>query len=464
MENKRLVVSLLFALLSVPTLGAQTPTVGTINRAEVARQAGLPQGAAPQGLVATALSPTSVRLSWAAAAGATGYLVYRETSANGSTPPIATVPPPSAEMPTAAPRQRMLQVAASTAVTPVGYLDAGVMPHSTVYYRVAATYEAQKTGASEMVSATTPIAPQPTGLFAISGPSSVTLSWHPAPGATSYSVTRTNYIFTNSCSSALTKNLLRVRDTTYTDARVPPCTFVYRVIAYYTVQGQGEVEGDLGQVPAVTATPRPPAPTDLRVDRYYGGTVVDLRWNNVADVTSYTVLRALASDGNFAEVPGLQFRGLGCSSSPGWCDEARDNTAQIGETYLYKLVAYSWSSPPSGQKVERVAGESNVARITVKPKLPGIRDLTASSPQAQTVELHWTPPPGAQGYVILRSSPPLEERVAIGPSEPPLNLTGNVSSYRDTYLLKGRTYQYYVVTWYGGDNWGEEASAEAKTP
>ena len=174
MQLRHLAMGVLYALLSVPSLRAQVPTVGTINTAQLARQASLPPGAAPQGLTATASSPTSVRLTWTPAAGATGYYVYRGASPDASVPPIATVPPPAAQPTAAVAGQRMLRVAPAMSVAvPVTYLDAGVMPKSTVYYRIAATYDAQQAGFSQAVSATTPIALQPTGFLAVAGPGSV---------------------------------------------------------------------------------------------------------------------------------------------------------------------------------------------------------------------------------------------------------------------------------------------------
>jgi len=370
MKNRCVILGLPLALILAPSLGAQQPTTASIDPAARARTA-LPQGAAPQGLVATASSPTSVRLSWTSAPGATGYLVYRGASADTSTAPIATVPPSVTAAPAVAPRQRTLSVTTLSSTPPtssVSYLDNGVMPHSTVYYRVAATYEGLRTGTSEAVSATTPTAPQPTGLTAFSGLGSVTLKWQPAAGATSYSVTREA---TSNVLAAPINGNEHIHDTTYTDEDAfAGYTYVYRVRAYYTVQGIGEVTGDTTQVPAVLATPRRSSPKDFRMDPYNGGTDITFRWTpfqfdrweqygkvTIYTANSYKILRALASDGNFAEVPGIQYSGL--HGDPRAYEFARDNTVQVGATYLYKLETI-YSGPPPG--------ESEVLRVEVKPK------------------------------------------------------------------------------------------------
>jgi hypothetical protein len=444
-------VATLCALLLAPGINAQVTTVGTtVAPARLSSPMTLPAGAAPQGLAATPSSPTSVRLTWAPVTGATGYSVERGKSADGSFTTIATVPPPLAEVSTAVDGRRSLRVApAMTAVPPVAYLDAGVLPNSTAYYRVAATYDGQNPGTSGAVSATTPLAPQPTGFTAVAGPGSVTLSWNPAPGASSYMVSRDNSVFLN--------NQQHILDTTYTDDGLPIKTYTYRLIAYYTVQGVGEAEGDLTQVPIAVATPRAAAPKDFRVDTYGGGTTLDFNWTPVPGATGYTVLRALASDGNFAEVPKMEYadRGDAAKSGPsgGLAEWARDYTVQIGETYLYKLLAYYADMPP---------GESQVLRVEVKPKPPGVGNLTGSSPQPGTVVLHWTPPPGAKGYCILRGKDKEPTMVGLTRCEPYFDLPGTASSYTDKNLWNGATYRYTVSTSYGDKLYGVNAGVDVK--
>ena len=86
---------------------------------------------APAGVEATALSPTSARVSFNAVSGATGYVVERAPGSSGS---FASVGTP-----------------ASTS-----FDDAGLTPSTTYRYRVAATDGTQQGDYSDVVAVTTP--------------------------------------------------------------------------------------------------------------------------------------------------------------------------------------------------------------------------------------------------------------------------------------------------------------------
>jgi neutral ceramidase len=92
-----------------------------------------PAGAAPASVTATAVSPTSVRVTWAPLAGASDYTVWRGPSPTGVFQTIGTVA-------AAGPWQ----------------MDAGQLSNSTMYYKVVANYPAMNPGASAVVGATTP--------------------------------------------------------------------------------------------------------------------------------------------------------------------------------------------------------------------------------------------------------------------------------------------------------------------
>jgi hypothetical protein len=52
---------------------------------------------------------------------------------------------------------------------------------------------------------------------------------------------------------------------------------------------------------------------------------------------------------------------------------------------------------------------------------------------------------------------------AITAAKPPLALPGNASAFTTKQLLHA-TYTFQVVTWYGGNDWGEPATVEVQTP
>jgi len=91
---------------------------------------------APTGLTATVSSET-VLLSWAPAATATGYSIYRATSRTGTYPKLTASPQPATT-----------------------YTDAAVTPGTTYSYEVRASNAAGLSSASAPVSATVPAAAQ----------------------------------------------------------------------------------------------------------------------------------------------------------------------------------------------------------------------------------------------------------------------------------------------------------------
>ncbi|MDR1220670.1 MAG: fibronectin type III domain-containing protein [Treponema sp.] len=125
---------------------------------------------APTGVTASALSSSSVNVSWTAAPGATSYKVYRSGSPSGTYTQVGS--PSSAS-----------------------YTDTGLSSGTTYYYKVSAVNSAGESAQSSYTSATTSssssatVPSAPTGVSASAqSSSSISVSWTAAPGATSYKV------------------------------------------------------------------------------------------------------------------------------------------------------------------------------------------------------------------------------------------------------------------------------------
>jgi len=164
----------------------------------------------PTGVSATAISSSSITVSWNAASGAIGYNIYRSTSDSGT--------------------YRSLGSTSSTA-----YSDTELSASTTYYYKVFAYNSNGGSAQSGYVSATTEsgIVPDtPTGVTAwstITSMGRITVSWNPVSEATGYKIYRSTsasgwgvYYYVGSTSS-----------TAYTDTGLAAYTnYSYKVSAY----------------------------------------------------------------------------------------------------------------------------------------------------------------------------------------------------------------------------------------
>jgi hypothetical protein len=206
------------ALLALSMLwaAAATAQVGRLPSRPARSQAMLntsgmqPAGAAPTSLTGTASGPISVDLSWQAAAGASGYQVFRSYGRGPAE--LASGPAP---------------------LSATSFTDRGARPSSTISYFVQALYPQNSPGQSRPVSVMTPRGLQPTDFMANpSGDNAVALSWTAAPQATGYMIHRSDGVFLNNSQPLAASSFL--------DRNVPSGRYTYTIVAYYN-----GVEGDL---------------------------------------------------------------------------------------------------------------------------------------------------------------------------------------------------------------------------
>jgi len=350
---------------------------------------------APAGLVARALD-AQVRLEWGAPASdggapVTAYRVVYGTSP-GSLPSAMDIGP----------------VATAT----VGGLDNGV----TYYFMLTAINEIGEGLPTDVVSATPYGVPgAPTALVGVAQVGGIGLSWR-APSDFGEAETL-SYRVLRGTTGDLEPIGLVADATSYFDASAAAgTTYTYRVAALNEVN-----EGAPSDPVTVLMPDVPGAPVGLTA--VVAGREVTLRWSPPAadggsSVRSYVVLRGFAVD-EMEEIATIV------------ATEYRDPEVAYGQTYHYSVRAVN------------AAGAGPMATPLVVTPLP-----PPSAPGALKVELSgddvtisWAAPAGdsanVTGYYVMRG--PSGDRLVI------IAEVGDVLTYTDKGVERGRTYYYSVV-------------------
>jgi len=200
-----LIIMLLTSIM--PTKMAKAVTSGEGNKVFLAATNSAP--AAPVDVTAVSASYNSIKISWGAVAGATGYRVYRATSSTGTYTWVKTT-------------------------TLTSYTNSGLITGKTYYYKVRAYTTVGTTniysGLSSVVSAK-PIPATPSLVKAVSvSYNSIKISWGAVAGASGYRVYR---------ATSTTGTYTSIKETTLTSCTdsslITGKTYYYKVRAYTTV-------------------------------------------------------------------------------------------------------------------------------------------------------------------------------------------------------------------------------------
>lgn len=163
----------------------------------------------PSGVYAKAESKSGITVSWSSVSQATGYNVYRSTSANGP-----------------------YNVVGTTSST--SYTNTGLSPCITYYYKVSA-YNDNSDVESAMSSYTeaTTLSDLPSVSAITESSSSITVSWSSVCGAEGY------YVYRATSASDNYSQVRTTSSTSYTDVGLPSgTTYCYKVSAYNNSVGE----------------------------------------------------------------------------------------------------------------------------------------------------------------------------------------------------------------------------------
>ncbi len=254
----------------------------------------VPMPGTPTNLTATP-GNAQVVLSWTGVGGASGYRIYRGTSAGfTSTTPIQTV-------------------------NTTSFTNTGLTNGTKYYYRVSAISGAAEGPKSNEASATPQIVlPAPTSVSATPGNAQVVIAWQAVPNATGYRIYRGATAGFTPGTPHKTTSGLTVTDPGLTNGTA----YFYRVAAV-----AGSAEGTRSA--EVTATPVAPPVAPTNVSGVNGDQQVTLTWTAVAGATSYSIYRGTAANAQ-ASTP----------IATGVTAPTFVNTGLVnGTSYFYKVTA-----------------------------------------------------------------------------------------------------------------------------
>ncbi|MFH0759146.1 MAG: fibronectin type III domain-containing protein [Bacteroidota bacterium] len=359
---------------------------------------------APTGLSATALSSTSIQLTWTdVATGETGYRIERALGSGG---PFSLV--------------------TSIAAGSTTYTDGARSEGTAYYYRVQASGTVGSSAYSNEAGTTTfPAAP--TSLSAsVAGETSIQLGW------TDVSTKETGYRVERSLSSGGTYLLvttLVAGTTTYTDpGRTVGTPYYYRVQA----SGAG---GNSAYSNIASATTVLNPPTGLSAVPLSASSI-QLNWTDAsANETAYQVERSLTSGGTYSVLT---------STLPAGSVTYTDGSSLEGTTYFYRVRANGAAN----------SAYSDVASATTLPAAP--TGLTAAALDESSILLNWTDVSTKEtGYRVERSL------TSGGGYSLVTTLVAGTTTYTDGGRTVGTPYFYRVqATGTGGNSaYSNEASA-----
>ncbi|WP_052342628.1 immunoglobulin-like domain-containing protein [Bacillus sp. EB01] len=363
-----------------------TVTDSSGNKAAAVRKITV-KPAAPIQVKAASASYNSIKISWGAVSGATGYEVYMATSPSGT-----------------------YSYAGSTSTT--SFTKGSLATNATYYFKIRAY---QTVGGSKVYSdysaagSAKPVPSVPGFVKAASASyNSIKISWGAVSGATGYDVYRAasstgKYTYVGTTKYASFTNTGLATNSPY----------YYKVRAYRLV---GTVKVYSGYSSTVTAKPVPSVPASVKAaSASYNS--IKVSWGAVSGATGYAVYRATSSTGTYSYV--------GTTKATSFTNSA----LTTNKLYYYKIRAY------------RTVGKINVysgysAAVSTKP-LPSVpAGFTAARYTSSSIKLTWGKVAGATGYEISRSTTKSGTYKTIK--------TTSSASFINTGLAKGKTYYYKV--------------------
>ncbi len=340
----------------------------------------------------SAVGYSSVKLSWKAVPGASGYQVYRSTSVNG--------------------KYSLVKTTASKS-----YKNTGLKTGTKYYYQVRAYKKSGKTklyGNYSTVMSATPVLSNISKVSASAyNPTAVKISWSKVPGRSGYEIWRST---SPESGFALIKT---TSGTTFKNTGLTPSvtgnpkTYYYKVRAYRTVGGT-RVYGEFTKL--ASASPALSGVSSMSASAY-SPTAAKISWGKVKGRSGYEIWRSTSADGTYSLI----------KSTTGTSYKNTLLTPFV--TYFYKVRAYV--------KVGNTRVYSEFSPVkSVKPAFKDVGSIKAARGGASKIKISWGSVPKCSGYEVWRSAS--EDGVYT------LIKSTAARNYTNTGLTTGTTYYYKV--------------------
>jgi fibronectin type 3 domain-containing protein len=342
----------------------------------------------PTSLKAVSFSYNSIKISWGAVTGATGYQIYRATSSSGS--------------------YSLLMTTSSTS-----YTNTSLTTGKTYYYKVRAYKTVESSRAyssfSSVVSAK-PIPSTPASVKAVSASyNSIKISWGVVAGASQYQIYRATSS-TGSYSWLMTTSSTSYTNTGLTTGK----TYYYKVRTYKTV-GSSRIYSNFSSVVSTKPIPSTPASVKAASTSYNS---IKISWGAVPGASQYQIYRATSSTGSYSC--------LMTTSSTSYVNTG----LTTGKTYYYKVRAFKTVVDT------RVYGNySTIVSTKAVPSVP-LGVIAVSDLYNNSIKAAWRAVTGASGYEVYRAASNTGTYTFVS--------TAIGTSYTNTGLTRGKTYYYKV--------------------
>lgn len=354
-------------------------------------------------LTGKALTYTSVRLSWTAVSGATGYQVLRASSKTGTYSTIKT----------------------QSGVT----LDlTGLTTGSVYYYKVRAFTTKSSVQVYGKVSNIVSLAPNvvaPSWISTTPYTKQVKIKWGAVSGASGYKIYRAS---TSAGTYEQIASVSGKSNTTYTNTNLScDTTYYYRVAAYRTVDDTSYTGAKSSYKSATTyvVTPEKPTYTVKSV------TSIKLAWSSVSGAEGYRVYAATSETGSYSKLA-----------------EVGSGTLTYSVTDM-TLATYRYFKIMAKASKDGVTLYSDYSEVLAARTYPlGTSSIVRSAYSSSSISVRWAKVTGADGYIIYYKRKGTTTNVKVA------DLRGNdVTQYSITGLSSSTSY-YVIIRSYclDGDN------------